>query len=104
MSSALTYSHIEKHGDTPARLARLPRIRVAQIVMDYLAHGWSPEEICRHYPHVTPAEAHAAMMYYYDHADEIDAEIRDELKAIENARSVASPSSFVLRMRAKGAL
>ena len=32
--------------DTP-RLRRLPRIRVAQIVMDYLAYGWSVEEICR---------------------------------------------------------
>ncbi len=104
MSSALTYSHIEKHDDGPARLARLPRIRVAQIVMDYLAHGWSPEEICRHYPHIKPAEVYAAMMYYYDHAGEIDAEIRDELKAIESARSISSPSPFALRMRAKGTL
>ena len=60
--ASVAHEHIEKHTGEPARLARLPRIRVAQIVMDYLAHGWSPDEMCRHYPHLTPAEAHAAMM------------------------------------------
>jgi hypothetical protein len=104
MATALTYSHIEKAADAPARLARLPRIRVAQIVMDYLAHGWSPEEICRHYPHLMPAEAHAAMMYYYDHAAEIDAEIRSELAEVDRARASAELSPFRLRMQAKGIL
>ena len=51
---ALSYPHIEKSNNQPARLQRLPRIRVAQIVMDYLAYGWLVEEICRQ----TPAEAH----------------------------------------------
>ena len=44
---ALSYPHIEKSDDQPAHLQRLPRIRVAQIVMDYIAYGWSVEEICR---------------------------------------------------------
>jgi hypothetical protein len=44
--------------------------------MDYLAHGWSAEEMCRQHPYLTPAEAHAAMAYYYDHAEEIDQEIK----------------------------
>src|SRR5437867_3975046 len=56
-------THIEKIEGQPARLVRLPRIRVTQIVMDYLAHGWSPDEMCRHHLHLTPAEAHAAMTY-----------------------------------------
>ena len=33
---ALNYPHIEKRANQPARLNRLPRIRVAQIVMDYI--------------------------------------------------------------------
>jgi len=47
MSVALDYPHVQKTGDGPAHLLRIPRVRVAQIVMDYLAHGWSPDEICR---------------------------------------------------------
>src|SRR3989304_6303154 len=96
--------HIEKFAGEPARLSRLPRIRVAQIAMDYLAHGWSPDEMCRHYPHLTPAEAHAAMTYYYDNEAEIDAEIQAELAEVRAAKANASPTPFELRMQAKGIL
>ena len=64
-------------------MLRLPRIRVAQIVMDYLAYGWSVEEICRQHPYLTPAEAHAAMGYYFDHQAEIDSEISDEWAQVQ---------------------
>jgi uncharacterized protein (DUF433 family) len=94
--------HIEKIDGQPARLAKLPRIRVAQIVMDYLAHGWSPDEMCRHYPHLTLAEAHAAMSYYYDNQAEIDAEIQAELAEVRAAQATAAPTPFMLRMQAKG--
>jgi uncharacterized protein (DUF433 family) len=93
--------HVEKLAGEPARLSRLPRIRVAQIVMDYLAHGWSPDEMCRHYPHLNPVEAHAAMTYYYDHQAEIDAEIQAELAEIRATQAVAPPSAFLSRMQAK---
>ena len=96
--------HIEKFAGEPARLSRLPRIRVAQIVMDYLAHGWSPDELCRHYPHLTPVEAHAAMTYYYDHQAEIDAEIQAELAEVRAAQAAVQPTPFMLRMQAKGIL
>ncbi len=36
---SLTYPHIEKIEHQPARLQRIPRIRAAQLVMDYLAYG-----------------------------------------------------------------
>lgn len=96
--------HIEKPAGQPARLTRLPRIRVAQIVMDYLAHGWSPDEMCRHHPHLTLAEAHGAMAYYYDHQAEIDAEIQAELVEVRAAQAAAAPSPFVAKMQAKGLL
>ena len=86
MSLALLYPHIEKHEAEPARLKRLPRIRVAQIVMDYLAHGWSPDEMLRQHPYLRPAEVHAAMGYYFDHQDEIDAEIIAECAEVGATR------------------
>jgi uncharacterized protein (DUF433 family) len=104
MALGLTYPHIEKPDGEPARLKRMPRIRVAQIVMDYLAHGWSPDEMCRQHPYLAPAEAHAAMTYYFDHQDEIDAEIRSEVEQVEHDRATAPKSPFYVRMRAKGIL
>jgi len=100
----VSYPHIEKHEGQPARLRRTPRVRVAQIVTDYLAYGWSVDEMCRHHPYLTPAEAHAAMAYYFDHQAEIDAEIKAESKQVEEARAKAPPSPFLVRMRAKGLL
>jgi uncharacterized protein (DUF433 family) len=86
MSVQETYPHIETRNGEPARLRRIPRVRVARIAMDYLAHGWSVEEMCRQHPYLTPAEAHAAMAYYFDHQAEIDSEIRAEWDEVERDR------------------
>ena len=101
---ALSYPHIEKQDDQPARLQRLPRIRVAQIVMDYLAYGWSVEEICRQHPYLKPAEAHAAMGYYFDHQEEIDQEITQEWEQVQAGMTQAANSPFYTRMKARGLL
>jgi hypothetical protein len=102
MQSNLIYPHITKFNSEPAHLQRLPRVRVAQIVMDYLAHGWSAEEICRQHPYLMPAEVHAAMTYYFDHQPEIEAEIEQEWQQVKQARSVAPVSPFLARIRNQG--
>jgi uncharacterized protein (DUF433 family) len=104
MSTATAYPHIEKPDNEPARLVKSPRIRVSQIVADYLAHGWSPEEMCRQHPYLSLAEAHTAMAYYFDHQDEIDRELMAELAQAERDRESSPPSPFVMRMRAAGRL
>src|SRR5438552_5191580 len=104
MTAAITYPHLEKIEGSPAHLVRLPRICVAQIVIDYLNNGWSVDEICIHYPHLKLAEVHSAMAYYFDHQREIDAEIEAEQKFIEEWRKNTPPSPFLLRMRAQGLL
>lgn len=104
MTVTVTYPHIEKTEDDSARLRRQPRVRVAQIVMDYLAYGWSVEEMCRQHPELTLSEAHAAMAYYFDRQEEIDSEIRLEWEQAEREKSQSQPTPFFLRMRAKGLL
>ena len=104
MTSGVIYPHIERLEGQPAQLQRIPRVRVAQIVMDYLAYGWSPDEMCRQHPYLRLSEAYAAMAYYFDHQDEIDGEIRAEWEQAQQAKSQASLSPFFVRMRAKGQL
>ncbi len=100
----VTYPHIEKIEGSSARLKRMPRIRVAQIVIDYLNHGWSADEICIHYPHLKLAEVHSALAYYFDHQSEIDGEIEAEQRLIEDSRKNAKPTLVELRLRAQGLL
>ena len=104
MIVAVTYPHIVKDPGSPACLKRLPRVRVAQIVMDYLYQGWSPDEICNQYPHLKPAEVHSAMAYFFDHQEEIENEIADEIKLAEEWRRNTPPSPFMLRLQAQGLL
>jgi uncharacterized protein DUF433 len=104
MPVEVTYPHIEKIEGSPARLKRIPRLRVAQVVIDYLNHGWPADEICIHYPHLKLAEVHSAMAYYFDHQAEIDGEIGEELRVIEASRKNANPTPVALRLRAQGLL
>ena len=104
MATVLSYPHILIEEGKPARLERTPRVRVAQLVVDYLNYGWSPEEMCRQHPCLSLPEAYAAMAFYFDHQAEIDAEIEAEAKQIEETMSHAAPSPLVRRLRVKGLL
>jgi uncharacterized protein (DUF433 family) len=99
MAIGIEYPRIEKVEGQPARLAKNPRIRIAQLVMDYLAYGWSADEMCRQHDDLTPSEAHAALLYYWDHRDEVDGEVREELETYERERAQSSPSPLATRLR-----
>jgi len=101
MPVELKYPHIEKVNGEPARLERVPRVRVAQMVMDHLSHGWSADEICRQYPHLTPAEVHSALAYYYDHRDEIEREIERDWKMAEESATQSARPPFLVRLLSK---
>lgn len=92
----MDYPHIRKVDGDVARLERMPRVRVAQIVADHLGYGWSAEEIVRQHSHLRPSEVHAALAYYFDHRLAIDTELAEELAAIEHATGQAASS---LRLR-----
>ena len=94
---ALDYPHIAHAAGDVARLERHPRIRVAQIAADHIGNGWSAEEIIRQYPHLTAAEVHAALGYYFDHRGDIDAELAAEFAALDVADQQA-PSALRLRL------
>ena len=99
MPAGVPYPHIIKEDDDPARLASTPRMKVSQLVIEYLNWGWSPEEMCHQHPFLTLAEAYAAMGYYFDHQTEIDAEIESEDRAARNAMAEAASSPLLARLR-----
>jgi uncharacterized protein (DUF433 family) len=59
------------------------RIRVMDIVLWQTKCGWSPDEIVFHFPQLSLAEVHAALAYYWDHKEEVEADIRsaEEIEA-----------------------
>lgn len=98
MVTALHYPHIRAEIGQPASLERWPRVRVAQLVMDHLGRAWSSEEIARQYPLLSPAEIHSALAYYFDHQEEIDAEIQAETKQADSAARMAHTSPLAVKL------
>jgi hypothetical protein len=58
--------------------------------------------MCRQHPDLTLSEAYSAMAYYFDHSQEIDAELEAEVKQSAQARASAQSPPLLLRLRARG--
>src|SRR2546426_5455376 len=67
--------------------------KAKEIVLDKLAYGWSPEEMHFQHPHLSMAQIHAALAYYYENQDKLDDEIRRDLEEVDRlfAESESSP-------------
>ncbi len=79
-------------------------VKVIEVVLDRVAYGWSPEEIHFQHPHLSLAQIHAALSYYYDHQDEMDAEIDRQFQEVETSAAKAGASPVRNRLRAAGRL
>jgi uncharacterized protein (DUF433 family) len=79
-------------------------VKVIEVVLDKLAHGSSPEEMHLQYPHLSLAQIHAALSYYYDHQQAFDAAIEDQLRRVEALAAQAGDSPVRQRLRALGKL
>jgi uncharacterized protein (DUF433 family) len=101
--SIASIEHIEIDEKGTARIAG-KRTKVIQIVMDKMANGWGPDEIHAHYPHLSLAEIHAAFAYYYDHQQELDAVIAQDLHDAEAMRMAAGESPVVAKIKLAGRL
>jgi uncharacterized protein (DUF433 family) len=89
--STVATTHIELDAEGRAWITGA-NTKVIEVVLDKLAYGWSPEEMCLQHPHLKLAQVHAALSYYYDHQDELDAEIAEQVREYEELRAQAENS------------
>ena len=89
--STVTATHIEVDKEGVAWILGA-NTKVIEIVLDRLAYGWSPEEIHFQHPHLALAQIHASLAYYYDHQEELDAEIERRRREVEALASEAADS------------
>lgn len=64
------------------------RIKVSQIAIEYERLGWTPDQIIQAHPHLTLAHVHDALSYYYENAEEINADIRAGEQLVEELRKL----------------
>jgi uncharacterized protein (DUF433 family) len=78
------------------------KVKVIEVAIDKLAHGSSPEEMHLQYPHISLAQIHAALTYYYDHQQGFDAEIARQLQEVGELRAKAEETPLHTRLRSLG--
>ena len=97
-------SHIEsrpdKCGGRPCIAGT--RVRVQDIYVWHELQGQSPEEIVTDFKQLSLADVHAALAYYHDHREAIEAEVRAERTEAEQMK-LSHPSKLVQKLTGQDA-
>jgi uncharacterized protein (DUF433 family) len=62
-------------------------LKVADLAIDAETWGMTARQIRENHPRLSLAQIHAALAYYYDHKDAIDAQIAREVEEVERLRA-----------------
>jgi uncharacterized protein (DUF433 family) len=74
------------------------RIKVKHVYVWVEQMGMSPAQVVAEYPHLTMAQVHAALAYYWSHQDEIQQDIENEQRFVAELKSKAGPSKLQERL------
>lgn len=91
--NAVFTTQIELDGEGVAWIGGT-KVKVTEVVLDKLAYGWSPEEIHFQHPHLSLAQIHGALTFYYENQPELDAQIRRDLEEAEALQEQVSDPVF----------
>jgi uncharacterized protein (DUF433 family) len=75
------------------------RITVEDVAIWHERQGMSPDEIVSAYPSITLSDVHAALAYYYENRQRIDAGIEEGRRAVAELRSKAASSPLQRKLR-----
>jgi uncharacterized protein (DUF433 family) len=75
------------------------KIKVIEIALDRIAHHWDADEIQRQHPHLTLAQIHSALAYYYENQTVCDDLIEARRHEAETLREVLEDASTQQRLR-----
>src|SRR5437762_3850708 len=100
MSTETVYRHIEERPDGNLWLMGT-QTKVLEVALDRLAHHWDADEIQRQHPHLTLGQIHSCLAYYYDHQEEMDQVIEEQLRTIERFRGQQGDSILQVKLKGK---
>jgi uncharacterized protein (DUF433 family) len=101
--STVSYPHIEVSPEGVAIVSGTTT-KVVEIVQDHLAHHWHAEDIHRQCPHLSLAQIHAALTYYYDHEQEIEQDIDRRMRRVAEIKGRRVDDTIHRKLRQLGHL
>lgn len=73
--------------------------KLVMLVGEHVYHGSSPVEMVEAHPALTLGQAYETLAYYYDHKEELDAELAQREHDAERLRGELEDSAFATGMR-----
>jgi uncharacterized protein (DUF433 family) len=70
------------------------RIKVEHIYNWVEHQGMTPAEVVKEFPHLSKAQVHAALAYYWSHVDEIQRDMAEGDELVADMRAKAGPSKL----------
>jgi uncharacterized protein (DUF433 family) len=102
MPTAIRYPHLAIDEGGTARIEGT-RYKVIHLAGEHYHYGWPAEEILRQHPDLRPEQVYAALTYFYDHHDDLVAEMRSSAELVETERLDRQPTrAQLLARRARG--
>jgi uncharacterized protein (DUF433 family) len=95
------YPHLELRSDGKLWIIG-SQTKVIEVVLDRLAHHWDADEIHRQHPHLQLGQIHSCLAYYYDHENEMDRLIDEQMKTVKDFRCQQGESQVLRKLKAKG--
>jgi uncharacterized protein (DUF433 family) len=74
------------------------RIKVKHVFRWVEEMGMTPSQVVEEYPHLTRAQVHAAIAYYWSHQDEIRSDMEAEDRLVAELKAKAGPSKLQAKL------
>jgi len=101
MTTSTEYKHILLD-DRACPYIEGTSMKLVELVTSIHAYGWSPEELHFQYPHLNMSQIYSALAYYWEHKQEIDADVKRRFEYSEKLRLEAGESALAKRLREEG--
>lgn len=79
-------------------------MKVVELIGAHQAYGWSPPELHFQFPHLSMSQIHSSLAYYWDHKEELDADMKRRLEYADRSRSEAGTPLVAEKLRTQGLL
>lgn len=97
------YPHVEYDATGVAVIAGT-KTRVAEIVLDHLAHHWDAKQIREHHQNLHMGEIHSALAYYYDHEEERQQDTQQAGTQVKQTTANPSRAEILKKLKCLGLL
>ena len=96
----MSQQHIQTDPSTGKPCIAGTGIRVWDIYVLHERQGRTPDEIVAAYPHLTLADVHAALAYYWDNKDIIEQQMKEADEFVEQLKAAGGPGPLARKLDA----